>query len=233
MVHKLFEEIKDLDEGMIKEAKEAWGFKYRTRIRLINQSPAITLNFAAQQLAGQGPPASAGGQGTYGSSGTPGTAATFGPIFDNQHVKNDITVKRHRGSSYHVTLKNGVMSTQEPPAGTGRKRHRRRVIAETDAQLLALATHLLNLGTVTNERYPNIDIDMTRSEVASIFAACAGIEIGDYVQVTNLPAQYPTSTTKQLVIGYEETITAYGWYISWNCIPESAYEISANTFRRW
>lgn len=203
-------EVEHLDAGILKEDKAAWGMKYRTRFSLINQTPVVTLDYSAGHLSG-----------------------SLDPVVDDQHTKNDVTVHRHKGSKVQVTLNDGTLSVKEPPNGSGRYKHQRRVVAERDEQLLNLANHLLNLGTVTDERYPNITVELSRAEVASIMSALAGAEIGDFIEIVNLPLWAPSPTVKQLVIGYTEVLDPYQWTITWNCAPESPYEIAATSIRRW
>jgi len=71
-----------------------------------------------------------------------------------------------------------------------------------------------------------------------LMSAVASVEPGDYVQVTNLPFWLPTSTTKQIVLGYTEVLGAdsggnWMWTITWNCAPESPYELTITSLRRW
>ena len=216
------EEVKDLDQGLMKELKTAWGLGYKTRIALINQSPAITIDYSLAQLSGE-----------------------LKPVVDDLLTKNHIVVKRHKGSSVTVTLDNGTMSVQEPPSGVGRyKGHGVNpggpmigvsgAIAEIDEQLAALASHLLSLGTVQDERYPQVSVQLARTEVASIMSTLAGVEIGDYIEIINLPFWYPSTTVRQLVIGYTETLGPYEWTITWNCKPYSPYIIGVGSnIRRW
>lgn len=209
-LHMFLEEIKDLEQGMMKEARGIWGLGYRTRISLINQTPSVTLDYSLQQLSGE-----------------------LKPVHDDTWLKNDITVHRHKGSKIKVTLNNGAMSVHEPPAGAGRYRKTAKVIAERDEQLLALGAHLLSLGTGPAERYPVISVGLHRSEVAALVSALGGVEMGDYVKIINLASWYPSSTAKQLVTGYTETHTPWTWDIDWNCVDESTWEITAASLRRW
>ncbi len=209
------EEIRDLDQGMLKEAKEIWGMKFRTRIRLVNQTPAVTLDYS---------------QGTI--------SPPLAPVVDDLLTKNDVTVQRHKGSKVRVTQPGGPMSTAEPPAGSGRYRKQAKIIAERDEQLLAYANHLLTLGTSGDERYPTITVNLARASlpgnaVAPLMSAIAAVEIGDYVKLTNLPSFYPQTPVKQLVIGYSEVINAREWTVTWNCQPESPFEIVSTALRRW
>ena len=208
-------EIHELDAGLLKDAKTLWGFGYRTGISFKNQSPALTLNYGGGLIS---PP--------------------LQPVVDDKNTKNDITVKRHKGGKVQVTLQNGSMSILEPPAGTGRKRHIRKVAAQKDEQLAALAAQLLAFNTASDERYPTITVNLGRANivgntVAPLMSAVASMEIGDYVQITNLPFWYPSTTAKQLIVGYTETINAYEWIVTWNCIPESPFEIVVTSIRRW
>ena len=213
--HEFLEEIEDLDQGIMKEAKTLWGLAYRTRIRLINQSPAVTLDYAQGMIS---PP--------------------LAPVVDDRKLKNDITVHRHKGSKVQVTLNSGGMSILEPPQGSGRYKKTLKAVAAADEQLAALAAHLLLLGTVSDERYPTITVDLARAGItgnplAPLMSAVAGIEIGDMVQINNLPFWYPSTTVKQLVLGYTETLGPYDWTVTWNCTPYTPYIQVTTNLRRW
>ena len=205
--HKFLEEIEDLDQGILKEARSFHGLKYATRISLFAQNPALILDYAAQVLS---PP--------------------LAPVLDLKKTKNDITVRRHKGAT-HRRSQGGTgtpMNTAEPPAGVGRWRKQLKVIAEIDAQIKILADHLLNLGTVTDERYPTITVDLRRAHltgntVANIMSAVAGIEIGQMIRIINLPFFYPQATAQCLVTGYSEVIGVRNWQITFSTVPYAAY----------
>jgi hypothetical protein len=199
--HKFLEEIEFLDQGILREARHLHGMHYRTRIRLINQTPVLTLDFSKQHLA-----------------------EVPAPVIDDQKLVDDVVVHRHKGSKVRKT---------KTVLGTPSHRKHHKTAAEIDQQLLALAQHLLNLGTVTDERYPVIGTCLVHPAAANIMSAIAGVEIGDFVKIINLPFWYPSTTASQLVIGYHEVITPYNWTIEWNCTPESPYEITAVNLRRW
>jgi hypothetical protein len=210
------EEIQDLDQGLMKEAKELWGMKYRTRIRLINQAAAVTLDYAQGMIS---PP--------------------LAPVVDTRNLKNDITVHRHKGSKVQVTLNAGGMSIIEPSGGgSGRFKKRLKAVAAADEQLAALAAHLLLVGTSSDERYPTITVNLARAGItgnalAPLMSAVAGVEIGDLVQINNLPFWYPSTTAKQMVVGYTETLNAYEWTCTFNCVPYTPYIQVTTSLRRW
>ena len=203
-------QIKDLEQGMLKEGKELNGMKYKTRIALINQTPALTLDYLNGEVA---PP--------------------LQPVQDDKLTVNHVTVKRKNGSRVTVSESEGQMSTSDPPLGVGKHAKQIKVIAEDDAQLLALAAHLLGLGTDASARYPTVSVNLASANVAAKFALIPLVEIGDFIQVANLPFWYPDSTAKQLVIGYTETLNSFQWEIVWNCTPETPWEVQAASLRRW
>jgi hypothetical protein len=208
-LHDLTEELHDLEQGMRKESKKLWGLGFRTRISMLSQAVAVTLSYTAAQLGD-----------------------TPQPVIDNLQTTNEITVKKHKGSKVTVSLNSGTNSVSQPPNGIGKFKRTLKTVAEIDAQLLALANHILTIGTAGNERYPTVVVDMTRTEVASLFNAVPSAGPGDYIQLTNLPFWYPSSTAKQLITGYSELLNTYKWTITWNCTPESPFEITS-TIRRW
>ena len=203
------QEIRELDQGIIRESRKFLGVGYRTRVSLLNQTPKLTLDYSAGQVS---PP--------------------LQPVADDLHTKNHITIHRHKGGKVTVSADSGSMSTASPPDGVGLYKKWLRVIAEADEQIYALASHLLALGTWNGERYPTVTVNLIRPQMAALLPTAAEVEIGDYVQITNLPFFTPAATAKQIVTGYTETMNAYEWVITWNCQPESPLEITSS-LRRW
>ncbi len=211
-------EIKALDAGILKESKVAFGLGYRTRIAITNQAAAVTLDYAQFHLAD-----------------------TIAPVTDDFLLKTQVTVKRHKGSTVTVSLNQNQLNAIIPPqpqkgsgsVNFGPFRGTQQFAAEADEQLLNLANHLLNLGSVTNARYPDIPINMARTAVANLWNAIANVSIGDRITLVNLPFWHPAATIDQMVIGYTETLNAFTWNINWNCRPFDPYIITASSLRRW
>lgn len=215
-IRDFMEEIEDIDQGIIKDAKEVWGLKMNTRISITNRPSSVVLDY------------------TQGYLSLPLT-----PTLDIQNLRNNIVVHRHKGSKVEATLwPPNPVSVSEPPAGAGRSRRTIKVVAAADEQLLALAAQLLNIGTTPNERYPTITVnlglaDQPGNPLAGQMPAVAGVEIGDVVEIQNLPAWYPSSDTLQFVIGYTEVINAFNWVITWNCDDYRPFINVTTPLRRW
>jgi hypothetical protein len=204
-VKDYLDEVRDLEQAMYADSKELYGLKFRTRVSLLNQTPAVQLSYTLSHLLEQ-----------------------LAPVYDDLKIQNVITVRRHKGSKIVVS---DSVTTQQPPVGTGPYKKEVKVVAEVDDQLAALAAHMLNLGKDLSERYPTISVDLKRPEVANILSVIAAVDVGDYVQINNLPSWLPTASAKQLVVGYTENLNAYRWNIVWNCIPELPFEITS--YRMW
>ena len=208
-------EIRELDQGILKESRILMGLGYRSRISMINQPAAVTLDYSAGTLS---PP--------------------LAPVTDLQHYADIITVRRKGGSK--VAVRNPGGSGFGPP-GTGTvpsARKQNQMAAAADTQLAALAQHLLNIASAPDARYPTVTVNLARASlpgnaVAPLMSAVAGVEIGDRIVLSNLPAWCPGTTASQLVIGYDEVINSRSWQITWNCVPESPWEIVATALRRW
>jgi len=193
----------DLDRGQLFEPRDAFGIAYRTRVSMLGQNPVLTLDYSAAALGGP--------QGLR-------------PVADDQYTRNDITVTRDKGSSSTATLTTGAMSTAAPPNGVGDYVYSLTVYANSDSQLANLAAWMLTVGTVADDRYPVIPVNMTRTEVASQFATIAGVDVGDRLQIVNPPVWLTAAPISQLAWGMTERLSNYVWQIDFNAVPESPYE---------
>jgi hypothetical protein len=198
----ILQSIEDTDGGLLYETRDQFGLGYRTLISLQNQSVAVTLNYTAGVLGA--PPA---------------------PTYDLQLVKNSWAVTNTDGYVAQATLTSGAVSVQQTPNGVGVYAGTANCNASTHAQVNAIAQQRLFTGTVDDVRYPTVTMNMARAQAAPLFASVPGLRIGDYMQVTTLPATVGgSSTSKQLAWGYAETISHNSWTIVFNAVPESPFE---------
>ena len=92
----VLQSCEDMDRGQLYEPRDAFGIAYRTRISMQGQSPALTLDYSAQELAGE-----------------------LVPVADDQFTRNYLTITRNSGSNTTAVLSTGPMSTAAPPDGVG------------------------------------------------------------------------------------------------------------------
>lgn len=200
----LLRECADVDMGHLFEPRDALGLAYRTRVSLYNQAAALSLSYAAGNLA-----------------------APLNPVDDDQTIRNDITLERTGGSSARAVQQGGPLSILPPPDGVGLYDESVTLNAATDARLGDLASWRLGLGTVDEARYPKIELLVTHSSWnAAKLSAGLALDIGDRVVIDDLPPELPPDPVSQIVVGLSETFDEYSHAITVNCVPESPYQVA-------
>jgi hypothetical protein len=207
----LLRECEDADLGMIYEPRQVLGLGYRTQAALCNQAAAVTLDYSAAELGGDG--------------------SALQPTYDDQYTRNDITAQRSSGTTstagvtYRATLNDGTaMSISPPPTGVGEYSSSVTANTAADSQLPDVAWWRVHLGTVNQQRWPHIPVNMARSAVSGVKNALQGCDVGDYLQVTNPPSWLAPDTIRQVIAGTSEVLGGFHWTIAFHCVPESPYE---------
>lgn len=194
------------DLGILSEPRDALSLSYRTRSSLYNQAPTATIDYSANELA---PP--------------------FDPVDDDQATHNDITATRRDGDSYRLADTTSALSTLDPPLGVGRYKDEVTVNVETDEQLAGMAGWLLHLGTLDEARYPAVTVNLRAPDVVANTAlsdALPALDIGDRIVITNADSVNIYDDVSLLVLGYSEDLSPYEHTITFNCIPESSYDVA-------
>jgi hypothetical protein len=193
--------IENTDCGLLYESRDQFGLGYRSLASMQSQSAALVVSFTSATLAG-----------------------SMTPTYDDQMARNNVSVSNYDGFTVNAILTVGVMSVQAPPNGIGPGyNYSRNVSTSLDSQISGIANWLLLQGTVSQERYPTVQFDLSRSQVASFFSSIPSMRIGDYLQITNPPSFLVNTTIQQLVFGWSETINALTWTITFNTVPEIPY----------
>jgi hypothetical protein len=202
-VPTLLQQCEDADKGLIYEPRQAFGLAYRTRASMFNQAPAVSMSYAAAQLA---PP--------------------LDPTDDDRLIANDVTVTRSSGgSSARQSLTSGALSTQAAPNGVGPYPATPTVNLASDAQLLDQAGWLVWLGTVNDLRYPVLSVNLASPKVAGVYYQVQDVDIGDRVAVTGTPTWLPPDGISQIVLGQIENCYDFIFTEQWSCEPEAPYRV--------
>ena len=211
----LLQECEAADLGMAFEPRQVLALGYRTLASMCNQPAALSLDYAASQPGGV--------------SGN-GSDSGLDPTYDDQLSKNDWTVTRgaasgSQGGTWQAQLDDGSpMSTGEPPDGIGDYASTKTVNVATDAQLPDVAGWMVHEGTVDEARWPAIPVNLARPEVAALRDAVAAVDCGDHVTLLNAPDQVLYDPVEQLAYGFTEQLGGFRWVITYNCVPEDAFE---------
>jgi hypothetical protein len=198
----LLQTIENTDLGLLYECRDQLGLGYRSQSSMQNQTAVCTIAYNLAQLA-----------------------AGFTPTYDDQLVRNNVTVTNWDGFSIQALLTAGNLSIQNPPNGVGNGyQYTTQVVAAADSQISGIAQWILGVGTVDDYRYPTLTMDMTRKESAGLFATLPAMRIGDYFTVTDPPTFLEGgSTINQLCWGYSETLNGFQWEFVFNCVPEAPW----------
>lgn len=144
-------------------------------------------------------------------------ANPFRPSATSKYVINDVTVSRPNGSSARAT-------DAESIAKYGRRAREYNANTETDDQVADVAGWLLHLGTPDGMYCPSLTTELTIA--TQNIEDWLTLDLGDRVQVINLPPQYPAGTVDLLVDGYTEPRSPSRWTPRINCSPASPWTVA-------
>ena len=215
-VPTLLQECADADLGAIAEPRQMFGLSYRTRASMLNQPPAVTLSYTAAHLSDE-----------------------LKPTRDDQQLRNDVTVSQGAGasstagSSSEQVLASGLLSVLAPPNGAGRYPVQATINVNTAGQLDNEAAWLLHMGTVNQPRYPLVQVNLERSEIAAHYWDLQDMDLGDYLQVTSTPLWLPPDGINQLLQGATEICYGYVFHEAWACVPQAPWNTAISDDLVW
>lgn len=196
-----------VDGGLCYEPRDILALGLRTRSSLFDETSTLNLSHSGGQLA---PP--------------------LEPTDDDQLVRNDWTfTNSSTGNGVRATLDSGAMSTLDPPNGVGRYADQLTVNLQTDGPLADLAAWAVHVGTVNEQRYPAVTVQLE----SAVFGAASGatsqaiqkLDIGQVATLTGMPAWMPPDDSRQLIQGTSEVLAAKQWSITYSCAPASPYDV--------
>lgn len=192
-------QIPEVDGGLLVEAADQLALEYHTRSSLQNKN-TFTVTWA--QLA-------------EGLRGTP----------DDTDVANDISMTSDVGNA-RATLEYGPMSIQAPPNGINPVPDGPSVNAYTANQVRYLAQYYLFTHTWPTSRYPAVNINMHHPSIAGdqdLFNGLMRLDIGDVLQITDLPDFMAPEELQLLIRGRVETQYGQQWELQLVTVPYGPY----------
>jgi hypothetical protein len=203
----LLEDAAVVDQGLLFEQRAVIGYHYRSRRSLYTQPAAVTLDYSAGEIAPE-----------------------WRPVDDDRYTRNEVTATRVDGGSYRHEVTTGRLSVADvEDGGAGRYRDSITVNASTDAQLRGIAEWRAHLGTVEEDRYPAVNLQLhghgLRTNLAKL-AALLDLDLGDRVVITGLADTGVPDDANQLAIGYSEYLTPFEHELSLVCAPASPYRVA-------
>lgn len=200
----LLREAADADGGILAEPRDAQGLELRTLASMYGQTPTLTASY--------------------------GSLIELAPTDDDQRSRNVVQVTRDGGATAEVRVDSGPMSTLAPPAGIGVYDESVTLSLAADEQARHQASWRAALGTVEDARYPQIGADLYASQWAGHLdqsAALLDVDLGDRIDITDLPVWLPPGPVSAIVQGYEESITPDSWRLTFNTTPAAPYRVGS------
>jgi len=209
----LLDEAAESDAGLLFESRTGLGLTYRTLESLYSQTPAVTIAYTDNLLL------------------------PFEPVDDDSETRNDVTVTRDRGSSFTAVEDLGPLSTQAPPSGVGVYDEALTLSLVDDAACEDQAGWRLHLGTVDEARWPTIGVNLAHPTFLAnpvMTRKILSLDLGDRVDVTQLPAWLPPTPVSQLAVAMSEQILPLAHKLELELTPARPYEaLTWNDADRW
>jgi hypothetical protein len=176
-VLNILADIRSTDGGRIDDERFDIAATLRTRRSLYNQTPVITLDYAAGEVA-----------------------IPFRKLIDATPIKNIVTVKNRQGGELTASLTVGPASVQPPPAGVGTIPYTQNVnVYNEDTQLPDIASHWLQQLTQNAPRFEEVTVDLlAHPSLVNVLLA----REGDLVRVIN----FDYDPIDLLVVGIREQV---------------------------
>lgn len=196
----LTQECIDTDSSILAEARNGLYATLRDRSSMHDQRPGVTLPYAV--------------------------ISELVPVTDDQTVRNDITVDRDGGASSRQVLTSGTLSTQYPPNGVGPYVDQVTLSLYSDLDADDQANWRLRAGTVDEDRYPTITVNLahpklTQQQIADLLDLIPG----DRVVITGTPSFMAPGPLSLIALGFSEMISDSGVTLTMTCAPEVAFHV--------
>lgn len=209
----LVQQAVDTGNSLVYEARDQVAVAERTRCSLYGQGTqyntvgkVLVLDYAQNQLSAQPIPKD-----------------------DDFHTANSWTASRTGGSSATMVLSSGPMSTSPPPDGVGEYDTAKSFSLFSDSLVADKAGWQLHLGTVNQPRFPAVSVDLRNQNFQNsplLTSQVLSIDIGDVIELDNLPGWISADPVRLIVQGYQESMGAFEHDITFNCSPEDPYRVA-------
>jgi hypothetical protein len=204
---ELLNDAELVDGGLLYEQRSAIALQFRSLRSMFSREPWVELNMATSKHIS--PP--------------------WTPTSDDRNIANEVTARRDAGGEYTVSLDTGRMSTLLPSeGGIGRYPTSVTFNVESDTDLPDLASHVLARGTIDEERYPELTIELHRDAVrntAGLVAKLLDLDVGDVIKLSGLTATGIYDEPEELVIGYSRYLDRFLHVLKPRTVPASLLRV--------
>ncbi|MET9411267.1 alkaline phosphatase D family protein [Streptomyces sp. NPDC002935] len=150
------------------------------------------------------------------------------PTDDDQGLRNEITAQRDDGGEYTYAQTTGPNNTGDPAESAdavGLYEEAVSVNVSDDDQLPDQASWRVHLGTVDEDRYPRVRIDLAKNP--GLADEVTGLYVGDRVTIANPPAWMAPDVIDLIAEGGTETVGhPIDWDAEFNASPGSPWTVA-------
>ncbi|NUP16572.1 MAG: hypothetical protein HOZ81_10785 [Streptomyces sp.] len=152
----------------------------------------------------------------------------FEPTDDDQKLRNEITASRVDGGESTYSKTDGPNNTGDPAQdadAVGVYDEGVQLNVASDAQLPDMAAWRVHLGTVDEDRYPTVRVDLAKNP--GLADELTGLYLGDRVTIANPPAWLPPDVIELIAEGGTETVGhPNDWDMVLNASPGSPWKVA-------
>lgn len=183
-VADLLDDAEKVDGGLLYEQRSRNAFQFRTLRSMAGRSSFLTLDM-----------------------GTSKHLTDLTPVPDERGIVNRFTARRADGGEYVYSLDSGAMSTLSPDQGgigVVDRGDSFNVSAESD--LADIASYRVARGTIDQERYPRVVVELHRSAVygtSGLLAKLRDLDIGDQITLSGMASNGIYDDRDELVLGIQ------------------------------
>jgi hypothetical protein len=206
----LLRECAAMDGGLLYSQRSINGLQFRTLRTMYSRTPWVELSMSAGHFS---PPWSA-------------TA-------DDRALRNDILAQRPGGGDYRYKLDDGSRMSVSSPAdgGAGAYSSSVSVNVESDTQLPDQATWRVHQGTVDEDRFPALRLELHRSVYRdtpglALSAKLRDLDIGELINLTGMESEDLYDDLEQIVVGIDKRIDQLTYDMALVCRPASRYRVA-------
>ncbi len=199
-VSTLLNDAEKVDGGILYEQRSTAAFQFRTLESMGSRSSWCTL-----------------------SMGSSKHLTSIEPVSDDRVLCNRFTARRADGGDYQFSLDTGAMSTLAPESGGIGVLDRGDTFSlSSEVDLPDIASYQVARGTIDQERYVPVVVDLHRSEIygdSSLLGKLRDLDVGDQVTLADLDTSWVYDNRDVLVLGVSGRLDQFRHTLSLTTMP--------------
>ncbi len=201
----LFDDCERIDGGMLYEQRGFIGLHFRTLESMLSRTSFLTLDMGSSKHL------------------SPPLKATS----DDRGIVNSATAQRADGGEWTYTRTDGPMAAVAAvDGGIGEYPNSTTFNAQLETDLPDLASWAVAKGTVDQERYPAVTVELHRSAIqntSGLVSKLRDLDVGDLITLASLQSNYVYDDPDTLVSGISGYLDKFQHTLTLNTVPGEVY----------